>query len=77
MPVEHTKLIVIVSLFLGIPFVLECFINMKRVVEIATDNREQLPIRSLKITIDPSQRDELFEQLRKFADKHSFDVIEY
>lgn len=33
----------------------------------------QAPIRSLTITIDPSQQDKFFDQLRKFADKHSFE----
>jgi len=48
---------------------------MKRVAEIATNNREQLPIRSLTITIDPGQREELFDQLRKFADKHDLEFM--
>lgn len=33
----------------------------------------QAPLRSLRLTIDKSQREELFGQLRKFADKHGFE----
>jgi hypothetical protein len=33
-----------------------------------------LPIRILKLTIDKSQREELFDQLQKFADKHGFET---
>ena len=33
----------------------------------------QMPIRSLRITIDKSQRGLLFDQLRKFSKKHSFE----
>jgi len=32
-------------------------------------------IRSLKIKIDESQREELFAQFQKFADKHTFEFI--
>jgi len=46
---KRTKLTMAICLFLVIPLLLGCFIDMKRVIEIATDNREQLPIRSLTI----------------------------
>lgn len=36
------------------------------------ESNGQLPIRSLTMTIDKSQREELFKQLRIFADRHSF-----
>jgi len=70
---NQRRLLLIMFLFLLLLFMSGCFINMKRVIEIASDNREQLPIRSLRITIDPSQREDFFEQLQKFADKHAFD----
>jgi hypothetical protein len=34
-----------------------------------------LPIRSLTLTIDKSQREELFDQLQKFADEHDFRLV--
>src|SRR5687768_7322422 len=75
MSANRTKLIVILCLLLGMLFLSGCSINMKRVAEIATDNREQLPIRSLTITIDTGQREELFDQLREFAEKHGFEFL--
>ena len=32
-----------------------------------------LPVKSLTLTIDRSQREDLFEQLRKFTEKHGFE----
>ena len=33
----------------------------------------QAPIRSFQLTLNKSQREDLFEQLRKFAEKHRFE----
>src|SRR5919197_2096244 len=66
------KMILTICMFLGISFLLAC-LSLKKAVEVAGDNREQLPIRSFTITIDPSQREELFAQLHKFADKHGLE----
>ena len=74
MQAKHTKLIIIVSLFVGIPFLFGC-LSLKQIVEVAGDNQEQLPIRSLTITIDPDHREELFDQFRKFAHKHDFEFM--
>jgi len=40
-----------------------------------SDNGEQLPMRSLRITIDVNRREELFTQLRGFAKKHEFEIL--
>ena len=32
------------------------------------------PVRNLTLTIDKSQRDQLFDQLQKFANKHAFET---
>lgn len=40
-----------------------------------SDNGEKLPIRSLGIVIDVEQRDELFTQLKSFAEKHDFEIL--
>jgi hypothetical protein len=34
-----------------------------------------LPLRMLRITIDVNRREELFAQLRKFAEKHGFEIL--
>lgn len=65
------RLILVATLFLSIPLLFGCFIDVKRVVETASDNKAQLPIRRLRITIDENQLNELVSQLRQFADKHN------
>ena len=61
----------ILSLLLGVALsILAC------VAAVATsDDGEQLPMRSLRITIDVSRREELFTQLRGFAEKHGFEIL--
>jgi len=39
------------------------------------DDAAQLPMRSLRITIDVNRREELFTQLRGFAEKHGFEIL--
>ena len=69
MPANRTKLIV--SLFLGI---LLCTFGCIGFAEIAKKGSEgQAPIRRLRIIIDVNRREELFAQLREYADKHNFD----
>ena len=74
MSAKSIKLILIICLLSGILLcVLGCasvipFINLK-------GNPNSLPVRSVTITIDANQRNELFTQLRKFADKHSLKFI--
>jgi len=65
------RLILIATMLLTLPFLFGCFIDIKKVMEVASDNQAQLPIRRLRITIDESQYDELARQLRQFADKHA------
>ncbi len=60
---NRRKLVWVISLFVGLLFVFGCL----------ADNLEQLPIRSLTLTIDPQQREELFDQLHRFGDKHGFE----
>jgi len=74
MSAKYIKLILIVCLLLGILLcILGCvsvipYINLK-------GNPNSLPVRILRITTDVNQREELFTQLRKFADKHSLEFI--
>jgi hypothetical protein len=72
---NRRRLILITCMFLAIPFLFGCFLDMRRVVDIAADNRGHAPIRRLRVTIDPSHQEELFNQLQKFADKHNFKVV--
>ena len=69
---NRTQLIVIVSLSVVI-ICIWAGLTIWHTVPIALDSQQQLPIRSLTITIDESQRGELFTQLQNFADRHGFD----
>lgn len=67
MPAKPIKLIVIASMFLL------CVFGCIGFSEIAKKGSEgQSPIRTLVLTIDLSQRDELFDQMQKFAGKYAF-----
>ena len=68
---DRTNLVVIICLVLCMASTLGCA-SIQQIEEVAGDTQEQLPIRRLRITIDPSQREELFDQLRNFADNHAF-----
>lgn len=45
------------------------------VIAMTANDGEQLPIRSMRVTIDEYQRDVLFEEFRKFAEKHDFEIL--
>ena len=64
-------------LLLGVLFgivlcILGC-IGFKALSRITGDG-ERPPVKSFRVTIDESQREKLFEQLRKFAEKHGFEI---
>lgn len=68
------KLLFTFALFFCVTFLFGCLVNVKDAVEIATDNGGQLPMRRLRITIEESRHDELFEQFHKFAEEHGFEI---
>jgi len=59
---NRRNLILLTCLLFNISFLFGC------------DNQEQLPVRKLRITIDPSRQQELFIQFHKFAEKHGFEI---
>jgi len=73
---KRTKLVMGVALFLGI---LCCLLSCASVgvtmINNYIANSPQEVRRNVVITIDPSQRQKLFDQLRKFADKHAFAIL--
>jgi len=73
MPTKNSKPItrLLLGLLLG---VLLCILGCIGAVATSNDG-EQLPIRRLEITIDVNRREELFTQLRGFAEKHSFEIL--
>jgi|SRR5688500_16904471 len=69
MSANRTKLIAAISLS-----ILLCTFGCIGIAEITQKGSEgQAPIRSLRLTINRSQREELFDQLREFAEKHGFE----
>jgi hypothetical protein len=72
---ERTKLIVI--LCLSLCFVaMACVFGFTRITSLLNmmqiGSSGQAPVRSLRITLEESQREQLFDQFRNFADKHGF-----
>ena len=71
MSANRKELIVTVSLS-----VLICIFGCIGLAEVAQKGSQaNLPLRVLQITIDVNRREELFAQLRKFADKHGFEIL--
>src|SRR5687767_752817 len=71
---DRKRLTLMVCLFLSLPFLFGCFLDMRRVVEISTDNQGHAPIRTLRVTMDPTYREKLFEQFQKLAAEHGFEI---
>ncbi len=74
MLIKHKKMILGICLLLGVLFYLLGCIN----TEMATPQALKYPRearRSVSITIDTSQRLQLFDQLRKFSNKHGFSIL--
>ena len=68
MSVNSVKPILIAWLCLvALLFTLGCILNI-------ADGISLEPVRGLRITIDESQRDDLFAQFQKFADKYRFEI---
>jgi hypothetical protein len=74
MPTKRTNLMMVVCVVLGILLsVLGCAgINMTTP---QSGNDFQHSKRNVNITIDLSQRQQFFDQMRKFADKHGFTIL--
>lgn len=71
MSAHHKRLIVTISLS-----VLLCIFGCKGLADVAQKRSQgNLPLRVLRITIDVNRREELFAQLRQFAEKHGFEIL--
>lgn len=68
MSTNSVNLILILCLcFSVLLFTLGCILNI-------ADGLSLEPVRRLRITIDESQREDLFAQFQKFAEKHGFEI---
>src|SRR5690606_16772296 len=72
---EHKKMIIRLCIFFGILLCILGCIGAKMMTKTPENSFERLPRRSVKITIETSQRQEFFDQLRKYADKHDFTIL--
>ena len=69
MATQRTKLRVVVFICLGVLlFALGCILPNRTVYP-----NSLAPVRSLRITVEMSQREVFFDQLQKFPDKHTFE----
>ena len=71
MPARRAKLIAIIGL--GVLLCILGCTGMITLLNKVEEGSSQSPVRSLTITLNKSQREELFDQLRKFAEKHGFE----
>jgi hypothetical protein len=75
MSTKPIKFIIVACLLLGILLCALGCLGVK-MTEKTTDNSSgQLPRRKVEITIETSQRQVFFDQLREFADKHDFTIL--
>jgi len=78
MSTQRTKLIIGVSLLSGFSLcLLACILGYIGIKMMAPQKQRypQEAQRSAVITIDASQRDDFFDQMRKFAAKHNFNIL--
>jgi len=67
-----------IGLCIGLSFGLFRGIGIGRITTVAQpdfSSKAVYPVRNVSITIDPSQREELFAQIRKFASKWKYAIL--
>jgi hypothetical protein len=72
---KHKKLIVGAGLLFCLLFSILGYVGMKMMTNAPDNSSRRLPMSKVTITIDLSHRQEFFDQLRKFADKHDFTIL--
>jgi hypothetical protein len=74
---KRTKIFILIFLFTAL--LATCILITSGRVRINSSKTPskngQAPIRKVDITLAQNQHDQLFEQLRKFADKHHFEIL--
>ena len=75
MSVKHTTGDMIARSCFGVVLGILACIGLVLFLNKVGDTTGQAPIRALQITIDKSQKEELYLQLWKFADKNSFKIL--
>jgi hypothetical protein len=72
---KYKKMIVGACLLFGILFCILGCVGLKMMTKTPDSSSRKLPTRKVTITIDISHRQEFFDQMRKFADKHDFTIL--
>ena len=75
MVTKYNKLIAGAGLMFCLLFSILAYAGMRMMAKTPDNNSGKLPTSKVTITIDVSHRQELFDQLRKFADKHDFTIL--
>ncbi len=71
---QRTKIVVLIFLILAVLAILIPVGKTRTDTTETLNNDEQLPVRKVWVTLAQNQHDQLFEQLRKFANKHAFAI---
>jgi hypothetical protein len=71
---RRTKIFVLIFLILGLFAILILPGKTKTDFPTMPTKYTQAPIRKVDVTLAQDQHDQLFEQLRRFADKHAFTI---
>jgi hypothetical protein len=66
---------IVAWLLVGITVCVLGCIGMTKLIDKAGESSSQAPVRRLRVILDESQREVLFDQLQKFADKHGFSFV--
>jgi hypothetical protein len=72
---EHQKTIVRAGLLFCLLFSIVGYVGMRMITKAPDDSSAKLPTSKVTVTIDVNHRQEFFDQLRKFAEKHNFTIL--
>lgn len=72
---KRTKIALLILLFCVLSAMCISIASGRTKINPSKTPHGQAPIRKVDITLDQNLHDELFEQLRKFADKHGFEIL--
>jgi hypothetical protein len=63
------------AIFLSVVLCIFACIGIGMLLTKLGEGSGRAPVQGLRVTINKSQREELFDQLQKFADKHAFEFL--
>ena len=72
---KHKGVIASAGLLFCLLFSILGYVGVRMITKAPDNSSGKLPTKKVTITIDVSHRQEYFEQLRKFANKHNFKIL--